>query len=46
MLRSLAEIIRNKLAATDGEIGHVQKDFYFEDRNWVIRYLVADSGSG
>jgi hypothetical protein len=28
----------------DGDIGHV-KDFYFDDENWVIRYLVADTGS-
>jgi len=31
------------LASIDGEIGKV-KDFYFDDRYWAIRYLVADSG--
>ncbi|MEO6992945.1 MAG: PRC-barrel domain-containing protein [Lacunisphaera sp.] len=33
-----------KLAALDGDIGHV-KDFYFDDKAWVVRYLVADTGS-
>ena len=29
--------------ARDGEIGKV-KEFYFDDQNWEIRYLVADTG--
>jgi hypothetical protein len=33
-----------KLAASDGEIGQV-KDFYFDDKNWVVRYVVADTGT-
>jgi uncharacterized protein YrrD len=33
------------LRATDGEIGAV-KDFYFDDFEWVVRYLVADTGDG
>ena len=32
-----------KLESLDGEIGTV-KDFYFDDRDWTIRYLVADTG--
>ncbi len=32
----------HKLAALDGEIGSV-KDFYFDDKTWTIRYLVADT---
>ena len=44
MLRSINQLFGNKLGASDGEIGHV-KDFYFDDRNWAIRYLVADTGS-
>jgi hypothetical protein len=44
MLQYTKDIYGNKLAASDGEIGHV-KDFYFDDKNWVIRYLVADTGS-
>jgi hypothetical protein len=30
--------------ASDGDIGHV-KDFYFNDQQWAIRYVVADTGS-
>ena len=33
-----------KLGGLDGEIGSV-KDFYFDDRYWTIRYLVADTGN-
>jgi uncharacterized protein YrrD len=31
------------LHSLDGKIGGV-KDFYFDDRHWTIRYLVADTG--
>jgi hypothetical protein len=31
------------LHARDGDFGKV-KDFYFDDRQWTIRYLVADTG--
>ena len=44
MLRSIKQMYGNKLRASDGEIGHV-KDFYFDDENWVVRYVVADTGS-
>jgi hypothetical protein len=44
MLRSVQQLYGAKLGATDGELGHV-KDFYFDDQNWVVRYLVADTGS-
>jgi hypothetical protein len=44
MLRSIQQLYGTKLAASDGEIGHV-KDFYFDDQNWVVRYLVVDTGS-
>jgi hypothetical protein len=44
MLRSLKQLYGDKLGASDGEIGHV-KDFYFDDQNWAIRYVVADTGS-
>jgi hypothetical protein len=33
-----------KLDSLDGEIGRV-KEFYFDDRHWTIRYLVADTGN-
>jgi hypothetical protein len=44
MLQNLKGLYGNRLAATDGDIGHV-KDFYFDDKIWVIRYVVADTGS-
>ena len=31
-----------KLNGLDGEIGNV-KEFYFDDKYWTIRYLVADT---
>jgi len=44
MLQSIKELCGQKLGASDGEIGHV-KDFYFDDRNWAVRYVVADTGT-
>ena len=44
MLRSIKEMYGSKLGALDGEIGHV-KDFYFDNQDWAIRYLVADTNS-
>ncbi len=44
MLRSIKELYGSKLGASDGEIGQV-KDFYFDDQDWAIRYLVADTGA-
>ena len=32
------------LRGLDGEIGKA-KEFYFDDRHWTIRYLVADTGN-
>lgn len=44
MLQNLKELYGIKLTASDGEIGQV-KDFYFDDKTWVIRYVVADTGT-
>jgi uncharacterized protein YrrD len=33
-----------QLESRDGEIGKV-KEFYFDDRRWTIRYLVAETGT-
>lgn len=44
MLQDIKEFYGDKLAASDGEIGHV-KDFYFDDQSWVVRYLVVDTGT-
>lgn len=43
MLHSIHDRYGEKLQASDGEIGHV-KDFYFDDKSWTLRYLVADTG--
>lgn len=40
MFHNLKQIRGYKLAASDGSIGHV-KDFYFDDKTWAVRYLVA-----
>jgi hypothetical protein len=44
MLQSLKETYGKKLDALDGEIGRV-KDFYFDDRDRTVRYVVADTSS-
>ncbi len=44
MLRQVKELNGYKLGARDGEIGHA-REFYFEDVNWTVRYLVADTGN-
>ena len=44
MLQSLKKIYGDKLDAADGDIGHV-KDFYFDDQNWAVRYVVVDTGT-
>ncbi len=43
MLRSLEDLLGYRLSADDGRIGKVD-DFYFDDHQWVVRYLVADTG--
>ena len=42
MLRSLKDLDRYAVTATDGDIGHVA-NFLFDDQRWVVRYLVADT---
>jgi hypothetical protein len=44
MLQDLRKLIGCEIEASDGGIGHV-KDFYFDDRSWMVRYLVADTGT-
>jgi uncharacterized protein YrrD len=43
MLRNLHDLLKYSVDATDGDIGHV-KDFYFDDKAWVIRYLIVETG--
>ena len=44
MQNSTKDLKGNAIVATDGEIGKVD-DFYFDDKSWTIRYLVADTGN-
>ena len=44
MLRSIKKLYGKRLGASDGEIGHV-KDFYFDDQNWAVRYVIVDTGA-
>ncbi len=44
MLRSVRKTKSYGLAAKDGRIGHVE-EFYFDDHEWAIRYLVAQAGN-
>ena len=44
MLRNVKDLRGYALRATDGVIGTVE-DFYFDDEDWGIRYLVVNTGS-
>jgi hypothetical protein len=44
MLSKVKTLGGYKLQARDGEIGSV-KEFYFDDRHWTVRYLVAETGN-
>ena len=43
-LRSVEDLEGYAVGATDGTIGYVE-DFYFDDRAWVVRYLVVEAGA-
>jgi hypothetical protein len=44
MLNKAKTLESYKLESLNGPIGKV-KEFYFDDRHWTIRYLVAETGS-
>jgi hypothetical protein len=44
MLRSLRDLERYSVSATDGDIGTVD-DFFLDDERWGVRYLVVDAGA-
>ncbi|MGH4121234.1 PRC-barrel domain-containing protein [Clostridium sp.] len=44
MLNKAKTLKNYKLNSLDGEIGKA-KEFYFDDQNWSIRYLMADTGN-
>jgi len=43
MLHSASGLRGFAIAATDGELGSI-KDVYFDDAEWVIRYIVVNTG--
>lgn len=43
MLRNVKDLRGYAIRATDGVIGSVD-DFYFDDEDWGVRYLVVDTG--
>ncbi|HEY5282569.1 MAG TPA: PRC-barrel domain-containing protein [Polyangia bacterium] len=44
MLHKAKTLTGYKLDSLDGEIGRVEK-FYFDDKHWVVRHLVAEAGN-
>jgi hypothetical protein len=44
VLRSVSDLRRVTIAATDGELGSV-RDLYFDDLSWRVRYLLVDTDS-
>ena len=44
MFKHLRDLEGFRLAAKDGEIGHVT-DLYFEDTDWAVRYIVVATGN-
>jgi hypothetical protein len=44
MLKDARELKGSRLQARDGELGKI-KDLYFDDETWIVRYLVADTGT-
>lgn len=44
MLRSTKALEGARIHAIDGDIGHVEQ-FYFDDRNWRITYVVTNIGN-
>jgi hypothetical protein len=41
-LQSARDVMGYRIAATDGEIGHVD-DFIVDDETWALRYMVVDT---
>lgn len=44
MLRSLKDIKKCSIGATDGDIGQV-RDLYFDDHAWAARYLMVNTSN-
>jgi hypothetical protein len=41
---SAREVMNDTIEATNGTIGHVE-DFILDDEDWIIRYLLVDTGN-
>lgn len=44
MLYNLKSLVDCKIQAIDGELGKMD-EFYFDDRTWVIRYMIVDTSN-
>ena len=44
MLRRIEDLRGFELHATDGDLGAVT-EFYFDDLDWTVLYMVVDSGA-
>jgi hypothetical protein len=44
MLVKVKTLTGYTLDSLDGEIGKVN-EFYFDDKHWTVRYMVADTGN-
>ena len=44
MLRTMDDLEDYSIGATDGTVGRV-KDFYFDDKRWIVRYFVVETGA-
>jgi hypothetical protein len=44
MLQSVKQLYGSLLESSDGDLGQV-RDFYFDDEDWAVRYVVADTGT-
>lgn len=44
MFRNGSKVIGYAISASDGTIGTI-KDFFFDDTNWLVRWLVVDTGN-
>ena len=43
MLNSIKKLNGFRILASDGEVGAVAESVYFDDEQWVVRYLVVDT---
>jgi hypothetical protein len=43
MLNSIKRLYGFRILASDGEVGAVADAVYFDDEQWVVRYLLVDT---